>query len=127
RKDMLDGAPAREALPPECAEGILALTGGITWLVVEALSIHDVRECAADPEHRAIADALSEVIAHRLDSAAPRVRAAVEAASTRSAGDVPTEASLDEELVRAAHAEGLLRRNGRVVPVVRSTVLASLP
>lgn len=129
RKDLLDGAPAREPLSPECADGILALTGGITWLVVEALSIHDGGECATDPEHRAIADAVSEVIAHRLDSVSPRVRAAVDAASTRTADAAPSEGGggVDEELVRAAHAEGLLRRNGRVVPVVRSTVLASLP
>ncbi len=127
RKDLLDGAPALQPLSPECADGILALTGGITWLVVEALSIHDGGECATDPEHRAIADALSEVIAHRLDSIPPRVRAAVDAASTRTADAAPSEGGVDEELVRAAHAEGLLRRNGRVVPVVRSTVLASLP
>lgn len=110
------------SLPDDCSAAILRLTGGSTWLVAEALSLHDAH-CAGGPSHEAIADGLADVIAHRIGQAGEAVRRTVE---SRCAG-VAAKAGDDDVDIRAAYAEGLLSRNGEPPPVVRSAVLATTP
>ncbi|WP_127474156.1 helix-turn-helix transcriptional regulator [Microbacterium sulfonylureivorans] len=116
-----------DSLDAACSEGILAMTGGTTWLACEAFAIHDGQPCAADPDHHAIEDALGDVIAHRMLSLDPEVRAAIETLSLRPTGfTTPLAPELRDHLL-AGHAEGLLLRNGEVVPVVRQAVRATTP
>lgn len=116
----LDDGSAGPSLPESCAAGILRLTGGLTWLVSESLSMHD-SPCAGESTHTAIANGLADVVAHRVAHASPEVRHAVEG---RCAGVATSE---DDEQLDAAYAAGLLSRNGEPSPVVRSAVLATTP
>lgn len=112
-------------ISPACVDGVLAATGGASWLVSECLSMHSFEGCPADLHHEALHDALQDVIAHRLRAVDPEVRDLVETiclSADRAA------ASTDRDgVVLAAYAEGLLLPNGRPVPLVRSAVQATTP
>lgn len=116
-----------ESLTSACVDGILSATGGASWLVAESLSIHGHSRCDGDQRHEAIHDALQDVIAHRLRAVDPAVRALIEAVCLSRDGEIAPTLHDADSLILAAYAEGLLLRNGRPVPVVRSAVQATLP
>ncbi|HEX5856582.1 MAG TPA: hypothetical protein VFY91_00595, partial [Microbacterium sp.] len=118
---------AGRPLAPSCVSSIIELTGGITWLVLHALAVHDEIDCEADREHRGISDALQDAIAHRLLSVDADLRHAVEIVSVAPPGAVAPILSDRTDLVLAGYAEGVLAHNGQAVPVVRSAVRATMP
>ncbi|MEA5121393.1 MAG: LuxR C-terminal-related transcriptional regulator [Propionibacterium sp.] len=117
------------AVSSACLTQILAATGGISWLATRALSLHDDRDCVDDPEHSGLHLLLQDEIAHRLNTADAQLRHLVELVSIdphANLGSIESVSAVDA-LIAQGHAEGLLLRNGRPVPVVRSAVLASTP
>src|SRR5690606_13393574 len=92
-------------------------TGGVAWLVAEALRVHDDHDCRGDAAHLALRDALHERIAHRIDLLPPAERDALE----RICLDRPAAHGSDTHL-DALHDEGLLLRGGMPVPVIRDAV-----
>jgi DNA-binding CsgD family transcriptional regulator len=106
-----------------CVQHILDVTDGATWLVAEALDRHDDVDCLEDESHGELRRALAEVVLHRLDSVASEHRDAVEALCVQS----PLAESSSDEALLCGHAEGLLLRDGRPVPLVLSVVRSSLP
>ncbi|MGX5772357.1 hypothetical protein ACWKWN_16550, partial [Microbacterium trichothecenolyticum] len=128
RSDVLDHLEANErTLKPECLDHLLEVTGGVAWLVSAALAAHDDRDCADDGTHAALGNVLEQSVAHRMGVVDEDVRRAIEAMSVRS-DDAPVLADAldDESVIAQGYAEGLLLRNGRPVPVVRSAVRANL-
>lgn len=113
-------------LPDGCVTDIVDACGGITWLVREALDAHAPGVSCDDTGHALLHRVLHEVIAERLSAIDPgttqHVRRRSLALVTPPADDVDEEA---QNL--AGYAEGLLQRNGRAVPVVRSAVLSTTP
>lgn len=109
-----------------CVDAILECTGGVSWLVAEALALHDPRDCAPDRQHRAVRRAVEERVAHRLETIDPALRDEVVARCLSSSphGDGSPH---QEDLVAEGYAEGLLLRNGRPAPVVRSAVRSAMP
>lgn len=125
RSDVLQhleasGRPIRDT----CLVHILEATGGVTWLVSEALALHDDRDCADDDSHDALHCALDEQVAHRLETVDPELRHAVERLCAASA--TGHAAGLPDDAVQHAHAEGLLLRTGAPVPLVRSAVRTAM-
>ena len=106
-----------------CVQDILERCGNATWLVSEALALHDEAECAAAPDHAGIAEALSEVIAHRVQTLAVPLRDAIETLCLAPTGQTPSAVGAD--MLAAGHAEGLIQRNGQPAPVVRTAVRAT--
>lgn len=131
RSDVLDHLEATDrTLSPACLDHLLELTGGVAWLVSAALAAHDDRDCADDDGHATLGLVLEQSVAHRMGVVEDDLRRAIEAMSVWSSdeGPVLTDALDDPEAVIAqGYAEGLLLRNGRPVPVVRSAVRANLP
>ncbi|MCX6501792.1 MAG: LuxR C-terminal-related transcriptional regulator [Microbacterium sp.] len=124
----VSGVEVREYLAREqrvvdeaCVTAIVEMCGSATWLVLEALTLHGYGPCP-EPSHRNLRDALHDVIAERLETIDPGVAARVR----RQALGVSIEGDDDGGLF-AGHAEGLLLRNGRPVPIVRTAVLATTP
>ncbi|CAH0223721.1 LuxR C-terminal-related transcriptional regulator [Microbacterium sp. Bi121] len=113
------------AMRDACLQHILQSTGGVTWLVVEALSHHDELDCIDDDAHAELQRTLAETVLHRLDTIDSAHRSTVQALCLRSAQHVPSAET--DDAVRCGHAEGLLLRSGRPVPLVLSAVRASLP
>lgn len=105
-----------------CLDSILELTGQLTWLVSEALAVHD-EECDEDAAHRAVRDELRELIAHRITGVDDDLRHAIETLCL-SPQTLPSEEA--EHWALAGHAKGLLQRNGHPAPVVRDTVRATI-
>jgi len=125
RSDVLQhleesGRPIRDT----CLVHILEATGGVTWLVTEALALHDDRDCADDDSHDALHGALDEQVAHRLETVDPELRHAIEQLCAASA--TGHAAGLPDDAVQRAHAEGLLLRTGAPVPLVRSAVRTAM-
>lgn len=124
RADVLDRcAQDGERISGRCLDSILDLTGNLTWLVAEALAVHDT-ECDEDVSHPAVGEELRELIAHRIATADDDLRRAIEilCLSPRTLpGDEVAHWAL------AGHALGLLQRSGHPVPVVRDTVRATIP
>ena len=118
---------AREGttVPETCLSALLELCGAVTWLVREALLAHGTGPCN-DPEHRAVQTALTEIVAARLHTIEPAVAARVQNECLNVAGTADADADADETAM-AGYAEGLLLRNGRPVPIVRTAVLATIP
>ncbi|WP_261165284.1 LuxR C-terminal-related transcriptional regulator [Microbacterium sp. Marseille-Q6965] len=114
-------AAAGRSIPQRCLDSILEATGHLTWLVSQALAAHDDEHCPGDGRHDEIAEALRELIAHRLDSIDPELRAAVEAVCLGNPSDADAEKAL------AGYARGLLLRGGRPAPLLRDTVRATVP
>ena len=131
RSDVLDYlAGAGREIPAPCLDHILEMTGGVSWLVSAALSAHDERDCANDLDHSALGRVLEQSVAHRLGAVDTDVRRAVEAVSVAAAEENTLGFELrgdPDGIVLQAYADGLLLRNGRPVPVVRTAVRASLP
>ena len=111
---------------PACVDDLVLLCGGMTWLVAEALAMHSELECEGVAAHGAIALALHEVVAQRLNQVGADARIAVEIESLTPDPDArPTHH--DADVVAAAHSLGLLLRNGRTAPVIRSAVRSVTP
>lgn len=111
-----------------CLDQILALTGGVAWLVSSALSMHEATRCD-DPLHPGLGRALEARILHRLDTMDDDLRRWVESSCVGGhvhPGIVQPDAVADDRIAEA-FAEGLLLRNGLPVPVVRSAVRGALP
>lgn len=116
-------------MSPACLTHVMAITGGVAWLVSRALSLHEAQGCR-DGHHVELDRALEDSVLHRLDTISGEARDWVEL--TCCVDGAPTgAASLSgtpvEDLVREAFAEALLLRNGHAVPIVRTAVLRSLP
>lgn len=127
RSDVLTFVEATDRpVETRCIEMMLECTGGVSWLVAEALALHDPRDCASDPKHHAVRRAVEERVTHRLETIPPELRDEVvtRALSPSARGE---SAEGHENLVAEGYAEGLLLRNGRPVPVVRSAVRAAMP
>ncbi|NNC11929.1 helix-turn-helix transcriptional regulator [Planctomonas sp. JC2975] len=114
------------AIAGECIDDLVELCAGMTWLLSEALSLHDQSGCSTGPAHDAVVAALNEVVAQRLHQLDPDVRLAVETESLTPSLSSHS-ASQRTDLVVAAHAQGLLLRNGQVAPGIRSAVRAATP
>jgi DNA-binding CsgD family transcriptional regulator len=123
RADVEDQCEADgRRLAPRCIDSILDLTGQLTWLVSEALAVHD-GDCDEDAAHRAVREELREVIAHRIARLDDDLRHAIETLCL-SPQTLPSEEAAHWAL--AGHAKGLLQRNGHPAPVVRDTVRATI-
>lgn len=114
------------ALSDTCVNDILTISGGVSWLVSEALRAHDERDCRGDATHRELQTILEERIAHRLNMVPPSLREEIERICIVSPGLPRTSAHPDDH-VRRGYAEGLLLRSGQPVPLVRATVQATMP
>jgi DNA-binding CsgD family transcriptional regulator/energy-coupling factor transporter ATP-binding protein EcfA2 len=113
-------------IPDPCVDDILAFTGGVSWLVSEALALHDGRDCADGSGHRHLMRDIEERIAHRLDTIPVGLRHQIEVLCV--AGTSPARPLADpDDVIAQAYAEGLLMRNGQPVPLVRSAVRATIP
>lgn len=125
RSDVLTYLEERgQAFSSACLDRLLAVTGGVSWLVSHALSSHDGRDCVDDDDHLEMRRALEARIAHRLDTLDEPLRRTVERLSRE---DHAWQEATAEELIAQGYAEGLLLRNGSLVPVVRSAARAALP
>jgi DNA-binding CsgD family transcriptional regulator len=109
-----------------CVDHILEFTGGVSWLVSEALALHDERDCADDSAHRAVMRDIEERIAHRLDTIPAELRHHIEALCVAGATQSRPLTERDD-VIAQGYAEGLLTRNGQPVPLVRSAVRATIP
>ncbi len=109
-----------------CVDHILEFTGGVSWLVSEALALHDERDCADDSAHRAVMRDIEERIAHRLDTIPAELRHHIEALCVAGATQSRPLTEHDD-VIAQGYAEGLLTRNGQPVPLVRSAVRATIP
>ncbi len=112
----------------DCLTSILEITGGASWLVSEALSAHDDRDCEGDSDHRELRRALEERVAHRLDLIDPQLRRDIERICIAPPGSsLPRLDSASSDAIASGFAEGLLLRSGQPVPLVRATVHAMIP
>jgi DNA-binding CsgD family transcriptional regulator len=114
---------------PECLDHILTVTGGFAWLVSVALVAHDARDCGDGGDHTALDGVLQQHVAHRLSVLDDSLRRVIETASVISIGDGLLDTDLplfSEAALAAGYAEGLLLRNGQVIPVVQDSVRAGL-
>lgn len=121
--DQLADGGSRSAIAKECIDDLVALCGGTTWLLSEAIAMHE-GACRSSAAHEPIVAGLHEVIAQRLDGLEPELRLAVEA---ESLAPNTVAGATDAATIASAHASGLLLRNGRAAPVVRSAVRAVTP
>ena len=117
---------SRQTIAAACIDRILELTGGVSWLAAESLALHDDRDCANDPSHHAMARTVQERVIHRLDAVPPALREEIVTLCTTAARSVRATPG-QEALIAHAHAEGLLLRNGRPVPIVRLAIQANVP
>lgn len=108
-----------------CLRHILEITGGVAWLVAEALRLHDDSDCRGDTGHRELRSMLEEPIAHRIGALEPALRDEIERICVASPGSSNTADVAD--LVLRAYAEGMLLRSGQPVPLVRTTVQVTMP
>ena len=109
-----------------CVDHVLEFTGGVSWLVSEALALHDERDCADDVSHRAVMRDVEERIAHRLDTIPSPLRHEIEQLCV-SSGARARPLTEHDDVIAQGYAEGLLTRNGQPVPLVRSAVRATIP
>ena len=109
-----------------CVDHILRCTGGVSWLVSEALALHDARDCADDPTHSAVTRDIEERVAHRLETIPTQLRHHIEALCI-AGGTHSRPLSEHDDVIAQAYAEGLLTRNGQPVPLVRAAVRATIP
>lgn len=115
------------AVPGPCIEGILDLTGGSAWLVSFALSGHHADDCRGGEDHLELRRDLDNQVLQRLDTLEMPLRRFIERLSLSPDDGPPPVDGEDalEDLVCMGYAEGLLFRDGRPLPVVRSAVLSS--
>jgi DNA-binding CsgD family transcriptional regulator len=127
RADVLTGLVSCDlVLSDACLSDILSITGGVSWLVTEALRAHDDRDCHGDASHRELRTALEERIAHRMQTVHPALRDEIERICVVSPG-LPSTAPDAVDRVLDGYAEGLLLRSGQPVPLVRDTIQATMP
>jgi DNA-binding CsgD family transcriptional regulator len=118
---------AKRAIEPGCIGAIVRMTASVTWLVKEALAAHGDDFCR-DPSHERVSRAVGEVIALRLDMLSPETAAVVRRASLGGDDELPAASdAAGAESLALGHAEGLLLRGGRPVPLVRTTVTRTTP
>lgn len=129
RSDILNYLESRDLfLQPGCLASILEITGGVSWLVSEALEAHDDRDCEGDSDHGELRGTLEQRVAHRLDTLDAALRHDIEHVCIAPPGVSPPRAdSRSRDVVADGYAEGLLLRNGQPVPLVRATVHATIP
>lgn len=113
-----------------CLPPLIELTGGVTWLISEALSLHGAGPCT-DPHHDVLQHTLTERIAQRLDGTDDQLRSGIERAiiagpSALAEGE-PARARMADDLIIHGYSEGLLLRNGSVPPLVRDAVHSAIP
>ena len=109
-----------------CVDHLLEVTGGVSWLVSEALALHDERDCVDDTSHRAVMRAIEDRIAHRLETIPSQLRHEIEALCVAPGPQSRPLTELDD-VIAQGYAEGLLTHNGQPVPLVRSAVRATIP
>jgi DNA-binding CsgD family transcriptional regulator/energy-coupling factor transporter ATP-binding protein EcfA2 len=127
RSDVLTYLSAGDrVISSSCIDRLLEVTGGVTWLVSEALALHDERDCADDGDHRAVLRAIEDRIAHRLDALPSELRRGIEELCVAPSPHSRPLAEGDDIIARG-YAEGLLARNGQPVPLVRTAVRATIP
>ncbi|MEV8025803.1 LuxR C-terminal-related transcriptional regulator [Microbacterium sp. NPDC080220] len=117
---------AGRSIDTGCVGAIVQMAASVTWLVKEALAAHGDGFCH-DPSHERVARAVGEVIALRLDTLAPETARIVRLASLAGDDLPPTIDGTATESLARGHAEGLLLRGGRPVPIVRTTVARMTP
>lgn len=117
-------------LPLHCAQALVHVTGGLTWLTLAAVAAHDDRTCDVDPAHRDVLRSLRGQIAHRLDYLDAATRTAIEALClfrpAELAGMAPPTGSWDAAIA-TGFAVGLLAPNGTPPRAVRAAVHAVIP
>ncbi|MRH29120.1 hypothetical protein GH740_07295 [Microbacterium sp. SYP-A9085] len=109
-------------LPADCVDDIIRITGGMTWLVTEALSVHDPGGCG-DADHASLRHHLVERVAQRLLSVDATLRDALEAISLGGGNPAPGA----DDVIAQGFSEGLLLRNGAAIPIVRDAVRTTIP
>ncbi|HET6672744.1 MAG TPA: LuxR C-terminal-related transcriptional regulator [Agromyces sp.] len=130
RADILTHLESGDQLiPGACVDHILSATGGVSWLVSEALMAHDERDCHDDDAHGELARVLQERVAHRLDTLDSDLRHTIEVlcVATGQARPFLGTPERSDDSIMQGYAEGLLMRNGQPVPLVRATVRATIP
>ena len=127
RSDVLTYlSEADRVISSSCVDHLLEFTGGVSWLVSEALALHDERDCADDSGHRAVMRAIEDRIAYRLDTISAELRHEIERLCV-TPGAHARPLTEQDEVIAQGYAEGLLTRNGQPVPLVRSAVRATIP
>ncbi|MBN7793344.1 LuxR C-terminal-related transcriptional regulator [Microbacterium esteraromaticum] len=131
RSDVLDHLEALDVtMSDECISHVLRSTCGMSWLVAAAVQHHDQRDCAFDGSHVALDRALSELVAHRLDSLDDALRRAVETVCVSAAGEAypaSDAAAGADDWALQGYAQGLLLRSGDAAPLVRTAVREAMP
>ncbi|MCK6068032.1 MULTISPECIES: LuxR C-terminal-related transcriptional regulator [Microbacterium] len=110
------------AIAPRCVDGVLELAGHLTWLVSEALGVHDA-DCTEDDAHPGVREELRDLIAHRIAGLDEELRHALESLCLSPHTPVSPPGA---DWAAAGHAKGLLQRNGQPAPVVRDTVRTTI-
>ncbi|MFI8633403.1 LuxR C-terminal-related transcriptional regulator [Microbacterium sp. NPDC077663] len=117
---------AGRSVDPGCIHAIVEMTASVAWLVKQALTAHGDGYCR-DPSHERVARAVGEVIALRLDTLDPESARVVRRASLGDDELTPVVDAAASDALALGHAEGLLLRGGRPVPIVRTTVTRTTP
>lgn len=129
RAEVVDLLEAQgRALSPACIDAILALTGGLGWLVARAIDAHDTARCTDPLGHADLWRSVEAHVSHRLDLIDDaRLAQFLEVLALVRDGHAGPEGEQVSDLIAQGHAEGLLLRNGTMVPVVRSAIREALP
>lgn len=129
RAEVVDLLEAQgRTLPPACIDAILALTGGLGWLVACAIDAHDTARCTDPLGHADLWRSVEAHVSHRLDLIDDaRLAQFLEVLALVRDGHAGPEGEQVSDLIAQGHAEGLLLRNGTMVPVVRSAIREALP
>ncbi|MEW1835329.1 LuxR C-terminal-related transcriptional regulator [Microbacterium sp. NPDC079995] len=109
-----------------CIHAIVEMTASVTWLVKQALAAHGAGFCR-DPSHERVVHAIEEVISLRLDTLDPVSATIIRRASLGDDELTPAIDAAASDPLALGHAEGLLLRGGRPVPIVRTTVTRTTP
>ncbi|MGI5951917.1 MAG: LuxR C-terminal-related transcriptional regulator [Brooklawnia sp.] len=131
RADVLRFLDLRgQELADECLADLMAMTGGLTWLLSRALLLHGADQTSCPDGHEELRRTLADEIAHELDTIGEPLRSVVEVIcldpSAVSSVPLPPGAELDD-LISQGHTLGLLLRNGEPVPLVRWAVRSLVP
>ena len=129
RAEVVDLLEAQgRALSPACIDAILTLTGGLGWLVARAIDAHDTARCTDPLGHADLWRSVEAHVSHRLDLIDDaRLAQFLEVLALVRDGHAGPEGEQVSDLIAQGHAEGLLLRNGTMVPVVRSAIREALP
>ncbi|MHA6525274.1 LuxR C-terminal-related transcriptional regulator [Tessaracoccus sp. G1721] len=115
-------------LSSACIDAILALTGGLGWLVARAIDAHDSGPCTDPLRHADLWRSVEAHVSHRLDLLDDgRLAHFLELLALVRDGHAGPDGEDVSDLIAQGYAEGLLLRNGTMVPVVRSAIREALP